>query len=287
MARPVLVMARLPGSGASARTCRVASRSAARAASAMMVSAGLAAPWVGSTLPSTTNRLGTPKTRWSASTTPSSGRVAIRAPPTRWAYRSMVMTSCGAGGVQDGLHRLLRGAHQLPVVVALGVGEVRDGQAVPVGLVGEGDPVAGVGEEFAERAEGGPVHVVAHVLPQRFAPVSLRGDVFGPGDRQRADGLDGPAALVGLARVGLVELFAADLRRRRLVHADLVVEPAGGLRGALHHQVAADLVVVVAQPVRDTGGWPTAAAAAGFRCCSRRRRPPGRVAGAPPRRAGR
>src|SRR6476661_4966362 len=81
------------GEGVSAWTCRVASRWAARAASAMMVSAGLAAPWVGSTLPSTMNRLGTPKTRWSASTTPSSGPVAIRAPPTRWAYRSMVMTS--------------------------------------------------------------------------------------------------------------------------------------------------------------------------------------------------
>ena len=56
--------------------------------------------------------------------------------------------------------------------------------------------------------------------------------------------------LYGLVGVGLVELLAGDLGRRRLVHApDLVVEAAGGLRRALHHQVPADLVVVVAQPV--------------------------------------
>ena len=40
-------------------TLRVARRSARREASAMMVSAGLALPWVGQTLPSATNRLGT------------------------------------------------------------------------------------------------------------------------------------------------------------------------------------------------------------------------------------
>ena len=39
-------------------------------ASAMIVSAGLALPWVGSTLPSVTNRFGTAKVRRSASTTP-------------------------------------------------------------------------------------------------------------------------------------------------------------------------------------------------------------------------
>ena len=40
-----------------------ASWSAARAATAMMVSAGLAAPWVGSTLPSVMYRFGTAKLR--------------------------------------------------------------------------------------------------------------------------------------------------------------------------------------------------------------------------------
>lgn len=44
----------------------------------MMVRAGLAAPWVGRTLPSTMNRLGTPNTRWSASTTPSWGAQRTR-----------------------------------------------------------------------------------------------------------------------------------------------------------------------------------------------------------------
>ena len=96
--------------------------------------------------------------------------------------------------------------HQLPVVVALGVGEAGDRQAVPVLLLGEGDPVVRLGQELAQRSQAGPVHVVAHVLAQRGAPVALRGDVLGPGDRQRRDGLDGEPALVGLGRVGLVEL---------------------------------------------------------------------------------
>ena len=96
------------------------------------------------------------------------------------------------------------------VVVALAVGEVRDRQAVAVLLVGQGDAVVRLGQEFAQRAERGPVHVVAHVFAQRRAPMTLGGHVFGPGDRQRADGLDGPAALVGLGGVGFVELFAAD-----------------------------------------------------------------------------
>ncbi len=96
--------------------------------------------------------------------------------------------------------------------------------------------------------------VVAHVLPQRRAPVALRDDVLGPGDRQRRHGLDRPAPLVRLAGIGLVELLGRHLRRRRLVHPDLVVEPAGGLRSALHHQVAPDLVGVVAQPVRIASG---------------------------------
>ena len=79
--------------------------------------------------------------------------------------------------------------------------------------------------------------------------MALRGDVLGPGDGQRRDVLEGEAALVRLGRVGLVELLAADLRRRGLVHPHLGVEPPGRLRRALHHQVAADLVEVVAQAV--------------------------------------
>ena len=76
-----------------------------------------------------------------------------------------------------------------------------------VGLVGQGDRVVVLGEELAQRAEGGPVDVVAHVLAQHLAPVALGGDVLGPGDRQRRDVLDGEAALVVLGRVGLVELL--------------------------------------------------------------------------------
>src|SRR6266699_2068911 len=59
--------------------------SAARAATAMMVRAGLALPWVGSTLPSVMYRLGTAKLRQCRSTTPCRSSAAIRAPPTRCA----------------------------------------------------------------------------------------------------------------------------------------------------------------------------------------------------------
>src|SRR5579859_1301054 len=91
------------GAGAARRSRRVracpasrlpaARRSARRALRAMMVSAGLAEPCVGITLPSAMNRFGIPHTRWSESTTLRSGSLPIRHPPTRWAYRSMTSTS--------------------------------------------------------------------------------------------------------------------------------------------------------------------------------------------------
>ena len=52
---------------------------------AMMVSAGLAEPCVGQTLPSEMNRFGTGHVRRFASTTLSAGEVPILAPPMRWA----------------------------------------------------------------------------------------------------------------------------------------------------------------------------------------------------------
>src|SRR5579859_2251052 len=55
----------------------------------------------------------------------------------------------GAGGVQDLLHDVLGGAHELLVVVALGVGEIGHGQAVPVLLQRQGDLVARQREELA------------------------------------------------------------------------------------------------------------------------------------------
>jgi hypothetical protein len=60
-------------------------RSARRDARAMIVSAGLADPWVGMTLPSQTNRLGISQARWSRSMTPVSGLSDMGQPPTRWA----------------------------------------------------------------------------------------------------------------------------------------------------------------------------------------------------------
>ena len=160
----------------------------------------------------------------------------------------------GASGVQQVLHHALGSPHQLLVVVALGVGEVRHRQPVAVLLLGQGDPVAGLGQKLAQRAQAGPVHVVTHVLAQNCAPVPLGRNVFRPGDRQRGYGLDGEAALVVLAGVGLVELLAAHLRRRCLVHPYLGVEATRGLWRTLHHQVAAHLVIVVAQAVGEAFG---------------------------------
>jgi hypothetical protein len=51
----------------------------------MIVSAGLAEPCVGITLPSATKRLGTSQDWWSAFTTLMSGLLPIRQPPTRCA----------------------------------------------------------------------------------------------------------------------------------------------------------------------------------------------------------
>ena len=160
----------------------------------------------------------------------------------------------GAGRVQDVLHDRLRGTGQGPVVVALGIGEAGHRQAVGVLLVGERHPVLRQRQELAQCAQARPVHVVAHVLAQRGAPVPLGGDVLGPGDRQRRDGLDREPALVVPGRVGLVELLGAHLGRRRLVHPHLGVEAARGLRRALDHEVAANLVEVVAQAVGEAAG---------------------------------
>ena len=51
----------------------------------MIVSAGLALPCVGQTLPSLTNTLDVPQIWWSALTTLFSGLLPMRDPPTRWA----------------------------------------------------------------------------------------------------------------------------------------------------------------------------------------------------------
>src|SRR3954454_222968 len=60
-------------------------RFAQRSAMSMITSAGFAAPSVGNTEPSTTNRLGTPHTRCEESITESRELKPMRAPPTRWA----------------------------------------------------------------------------------------------------------------------------------------------------------------------------------------------------------
>lgn len=93
--------------------------------------------------------------------------------------------------------------------------------------------------------------VVAHVLAQRQSPVAVSEHVPRPVDRQRTDRLDREPPREAPRLVGLVELLRGDLGRRRLVHPQLVGEAPGDLRRALHHHTAADLIVIVGQPVRE------------------------------------
>ena len=95
--------------------------------------------------------------------------------------------------------------------------------------------------------------VVAHVLAHRPAPMAVGEDVLGPADRLRADGLDREAASEPAALVGLVELLGGDLGGRGLVHPHRVREAAGDLRRPLDHDVAPDLIGVVAEAVREAG----------------------------------
>ena len=214
-----------------------------------MVSAGLALPCVGHTLPSTMKRFGTAKDRRFASTTPSRSPTAMRQPPMRCASRLMVMASAAPAAWCILFHDLRGRVDESLVVVAQRVGEVGHGEAMAIGLVGQGDAILGEGQELAQSPKGCPVHRVAHVFAQRLAPVSLCTHMLGEDDRQRRDALQGEASLVVLRRVSLVEGFGGAFGRRRLVGPDLLVVATGGLRCALHHDVAANLVEVVAQAV--------------------------------------
>ena len=159
------------------------------------------------------------------------------------------------------------------VVLAARVGEMRDRHAVGVLLVGERHAVLGLRQQLVEHADRRPVVVVAHVLAQRAPAVALGDHVLGPSDRQRRDRLDREAAGEAARLVGLVELLGGDLRRRRLVHPLFLGEASRALRGALHHHVAPDLVLVVAEAVREARETRVQAAAAASRSSSRRRRP--------------
>ena len=151
-----------------------ASSSAQRSASAMITSAGLAAPCVGSTLPSTTNRLGTPHTRWSESTTLSCGGEAHPRAADQVGVAVDLQRVLGAGVLPDLLHRLAWRTRCCAVVVAQRVREVGDRHPELVDLVGQRDAVVGLRQQLAQHAEHDPVVVVAHVLAQRLRPSGLR-----------------------------------------------------------------------------------------------------------------
>ena len=100
----------------------------------MIVSAGLAEPWVGITLPSAMNRLGTSQARWSAVDHAALGVGAhpAAADEVRVAVdREHVLR---ARGLEDVVQRLLGEGDVLAVVVALGVVHPRHRHPVLVGL---------------------------------------------------------------------------------------------------------------------------------------------------------
>ncbi len=208
----------------------------------MIVSAGFAEPWVGSTLPSAMNRLGTPQTRWSASTTPCS-RVARPSGSRRRGGRSgrSSRTSWAPAASQDRLQRALRGGD-------VACGRCRIGCspcARPACRAGRSrrrrvTRFSGLGQELATARRActsgcSRACTRAAPAPQWPSARTCSAQVIGSGPTVW---IEKPRAKPR-CRIGLVELLGADLRRRRLVHAQLVREPTGDLRRALHHQVAA------------------------------------------------
>ena len=85
----------------------------------MMVSAGLALPWVGSTLPSVMYRLGTAKLRQVAVDHAVAFVGGHPGPADQMGEALDGDHLIGPGRVQDVLHDPLRGVQQLGVVVAL------------------------------------------------------------------------------------------------------------------------------------------------------------------------
>ena len=133
--------------------------------------------------------------------------------------------------------------------VGQGVVEARDRDPVAIDVLGEGHPVLGVGQQLVEHPDRRPVVVVAHVLAHRAAPMAVGEHVLGPADRLRRDRLDREAR--GRSRASRRSRRTA---RRRPPAADpctsaALGETPRGLGGALHHHVAPNLIVVVAEPV--------------------------------------
>ncbi len=83
-------------------------------------------------------------------------------------------------------HLLERVRDQRLVVVAPGIGDPRDAQAVLVEIVGQRHAVALVGQHLADHLDADHVVVVEHRVAQRIAPQPARAGLDrGPFDRQR------------------------------------------------------------------------------------------------------
>ena len=116
------------------------------------------------------------------------------------------------------------------------------------------------------RPNAGPVVVVHHFAAQSPAPGFLGGEhLLAEGDGQRTDGLDGEAAGEVILRIGLVELFGERVGRRRLVHADWLIEAAEHDVARLRHQVAAHRAAGVGEAVFEARDRRSSAAAAASR----------------------
>ncbi len=174
----------------------------------------------------------------------------------------------GAGGPHDFHDFILTELDHFFVVVFEGEGDFGDGEAEAIFFVGAGsefDAVVFPGEDFAEQAEGGPVVVVHHHAAEAPSPESFGGHgLFGEGDGERADGLDGEATDEVAFRIGLVEFFGECVSGWRLVHADEVVEASEDDVAGLDHEVFAQGSGGVGEAVFVAGAGGVEKEAGGF-----------------------
>ena len=144
-----------------------------------------------------------------------------------------------AGGLHDLFGLVLRRFDQLFVIVVKIESDVRDRQTEAVFVFREGDLVILPRKDLAKQSKRSPVVVVHHLAPQSPAPRFLGGKHLLPKSlRKWSYGLDRKAPGKIVLGIGLVELLSERMSRRRLVHANRLVEAAQNDISGLRHEIA-------------------------------------------------
>ncbi len=198
----------------------------------------------------------------------------MRAVPLRWQVSSScVQISRRVDRLQRLRHEPQRMVDQRAVVVAPGVGDARDRQAVLVLLVGERDAVALLRQHLADDLEADLMVVVAPSRPSGAGPTArARSAACWPRAAAAAPGSCSNSRRRNPCRVVVVPVLGDRQRRRPLVPADLLAPdlprppgspaPSGSCRRGRS-----------CWPARpDTARSPSSAAAAASRSRSRRPR---------------